>query len=328
MAQALFRKNILRLRDNLLLAQARAAVEAYSVPQQEAIRRFFDAAERRARAAVELCDDRHMPVALGLFSEAGRCYAAALLLSRDPAFEPGELDPVALFARIDALVADGTIGQTPEGYQAAREILGQRKPFAFDDLSAADANASREAIEPTLQWLRDLCEARTLAELRRAGMARIAIAVAAAVGCGLVLVWLVSLAFRQPNVALHKAVSASSQWPGSPNPAGATNGEIEPAYGVATGNENNPWVRVDLADVYRVSTVTVHQRADNHADQGFPMCVEVSENDKDWTEVGRRDEVSASDWTVSAKRRARYVRVRSIGPKLLALTEIEVRGRK
>jgi hypothetical protein len=328
MAQALFKRTILKLRDNLLLARARETVGAYSATQQAEIRRLFDAAERRARAAGELCDDRYMPVALGLLSEAGRCYTAALLLSRDPAFEPGDLDPAVLFERIDALVADGTLGPAPDGYQAARGILSQRKPFAFDEFSPSDMSASRETVEPTLQWLRDLVEPRSLVEVRRAGVVRIATVVGAVVACVWVACWLVSLALRPPNVALHRPVTESSQWPGSPAPAGVTNGEIEIAYGAATGSENNPWIKVDLADPYRLHSITVHQRVDGHFAQGFPMCVEISEDDKDWVEIGRRDEPSAGDWTISTKKRARYVRVRSIGVRLLALTEIEVRGRR
>jgi hypothetical protein len=328
MAQAIFSRIISRLRDHLLLARARETVTAYATTQQVGIRRLFDAAERRARAAGELCDDKHMPVALGLLSEASRCYAAALLLSRDPAFEPADLDSSALFDRLDALVAEGSVGPAPDGYQAARELLSQRNPLKFDDFSPADLSASRETIDPTLQWLRDLIEPRTLGELTRAGVARIATAVAATVGCVFVLSWLVALALRPPNVALNRPVTASSQWPGSSAPAGATNGEIETAYGAATNSENNPWIRVDLTEPYNLHSITVHQRADGHHAQGFPMCVDISENEKDWAELGCRTDPSAGDWTTSTKRRARYVRVRSVGVKLLALTEIEVRGRK
>jgi hypothetical protein len=328
MAQARFRRVWLKIRDSLLLARKRAVAQAYSAPQQAAIRRYFGAAERRARAATELGDDKHLPVALALSAEAGRCYAAAIAISHDPSFDPGDLDAAILFGRIDALVAAAALDPPPDGYQAARATLTQHTRFAFDGLSAADMSASREMVEPTLKWLRGLVEPRTEAELRRAGVRRIVAAVAATIGGVLAVCWMSWLALRPPNVALYKPATVSSQWPSSPPAAGVTNGEFESTYGVSTTSEMNPWVRIDLEAVYRLSAITVYQRSDGHHAQGFPMCVEVSDNGTDWTEIGRRDAVSAENWTVSTKRRARYVRVRSIGARVLALTEIEVRGRE
>jgi hypothetical protein len=317
---------IAKHQNSLRTVQTRGPIAAHSAPQHAAIRRFHDAAERRARAATALGDDRYMPVALGLSAEAGRCYAAAFLLACDPAFDPGDLDGAALFGRIDAIVANGTIEPPPDGYRVARDIFLRHAPLTFDDLPTVDAIAARETIDHTLQWLRDLVEPRTPGELRRAAIARIATAVAATIACALVLFWLVSLALRPPNVALKRPATASSQSPGIPSLTGVTNGQIESTFGIATTSEKDPWIRVDLEDAYRISTVTVHQRADGSHAQGFPMSIELSQNDKDWIEIGYRKDPSASDWTVASKRRARYVRVRSFGTRVLALTEIEVLG--
>jgi hypothetical protein len=328
MAQGPFRRFVSGLLDGLVFAQARATVAAYSVHQHARIRRLVDAAARRERAAAAVAHDRCLPVALALLAQAGRFRAAALLVSRDPDVDLGSLDGAALFNRVDALLSEGALGMAPDAYTTARSILIRSELLAFDDLGSADLNAGREIVEPTLRWLRARVETRTVAELRHATVKRLIGVFGLTVACAGVIAGWLALRRRPPNVALHRPVTASSQWPGSPAPAGATNGEIETTYGVATNNERDPWIRVDLGEPYRVLSVTVHQRTDGKFVQGFPMSVELSQNDADWIRIGYRDRPSADDWTIETGRRARYVRVQSKGMRVLALAEIEVRAKK
>ena len=93
-----------------------------------------------------------------------------------------------------------------------------------------------------------------------------------------------------------------------------------------TGEEDDPWVVVDLGAVRIVHDVRVINRADCCQDRGLPLVLEVAtEEDGPFTPVETRTEPFDA-WRVTfPPRKARYVRLRAIGRTILNLSEIQIR---
>jgi hypothetical protein len=95
--------------------------------------------------------------------------------------------------------------------------------------------------------------------------------------------------------------------------------------------EESPNVVIDLLDTYRIQRVKVHNRLDGWYDDCLPLVVELSTDGKTYADLARRDDHFDSDppWIVEAGGQpARYVRVRVARKSYLALSEVEVFGRK
>jgi hypothetical protein len=311
---------------SLLLLEPEREVRALGAERQAQVRRYHDAALRRALVADTLADDRSAVSALILYREALGLLASALVISRGPGAAPDEpeRDPWAALA---GLAQAGAIPPLPPPVEEARGILSEQGPLAFDEWPTADLLARRATVEAAMKWLFGLVEARTVAEIRASRFLRVGIAGAAVVA---LLAWSVMRLARPANLALGRPVTISGRAPQSVAPAdnsGVVNGDIEPNYGVHT-TFGNAWVMVDLQSPRRLSEARIHNRADGWFGEGLPMTLQVSEDGKTFADVERRTEVfgSADPWVVQlGGRRARFVRVSS--PKYIALTEIEVLGR-
>ncbi len=135
-------------------------------------------------------------------------------------------------------------------------------------------------------------------------------------GIGL-LVWLGMAILSPTNIALHKRTIVSSNHPKSTaREGGLTDGSNGDAYGVHTAFEDNPWVRVDLGEVYQLKKIKIFNRTDCCFDACLPLTLEISENEVGFTELGHRTTSFSqwSPWVLSPKgKRARYIQVR--GPK-------------
>ena len=102
-----------------------------------------------------------------------------------------------------------------------------------------------------------------------------------------------------------------------------------PATASRPRSKITPGSRSILGRAYRISSIKVVPRGDGHLDELVPSVLEVSDNGTEFTEVSRRtDEYSQSKpWSLSAKTKARFVRVRVLRQAVLALSELEVHGR-
>jgi hypothetical protein len=138
--------------------------------------------------------------------------------------------------------------------------------------------------------------------------------------------------FSPTNIALHKRVITSSVHPNSTAPEGGfTDGSSSGAYGVHTNVEDNPWVRVDLGDVYQLKKIKIYNRGDGWFDDCLPLTLELSENGVDFTPVDKRT-TSFSQWSPwvfsPGGQKARYIQVRGTRGKFVALSELEAYGKK
>ena len=120
----------------------------------------------------------------------------------------------------------------------------------------------------------------------------------------------------------------SAPFPGSPPPAGLTDGVIEGApYGTSTQLGDAPWVEVDLGRVYHLDKIKIYNRGDGFGDDGLPMTLQVSENGVAYLEVETRsttfEQTSPCKVAKGRGRAARYVRVRGARGKYVALSELE-----
>jgi len=88
--------------------------------------------------------------------------------------------------------------------------------------------------------------------------------------------------------------------------------------------EQDPWFEYDFGAPVAFSSLTIKNRTDCCAERVVPMVIEVSNDDKSFTPVARRDDVFET-WTPSFPRqRARYLRLRVARESMLHLEGVKV----
>ena len=179
--------------------------------------------------------------------------------------------------------------------------------------------------------LKGRVEARTLANVRGTRWGRVA-AVLVLVAYAALLV--VRATLLPKDIALGKPVHPSSK-PGGPKAAPdgheLVDGDFGTSVGVYTNTEDNPSVVIDLQDSYWIDKVKVYNRLDGWFDDCLPLVAELSTDGKNWEQIGRREEHFGTDppWIVDGGgRRATQVRLRVARRSYLALSEVEVFGKK
>jgi F5/8 type C domain len=124
---------------------------------------------------------------------------------------------------------------------------------------------------------------------------------------------------RGPNLASAKVFKTSTALPEctAPNKCG----DIL----LHTQNQDNPWADFDLGAVKPVRQVEVTNRSDCCGERIIPLIIEISIDDKVWTQVARRDTEFAV-WAANfPKQRARYVRLRVPRTTVLNLDDVVIR---
>ena len=317
-----------RARDLFLLERAERAVRAFTPEQHATVRKYFDAAQRRASVADDLSDDRNVAVAYVLYREAVTLLIAAVLAAREGRTDLEGLRAKPAFDALSELANDGRIPLLPDYVLDARKLLSEDEPLAFDRRAAEDLLSKRKTVEFTLRWLQELIEPRTLNEIRATRVVRLFMT-AVLVIC--VIGWLVVKVTRPVNIALGKPVTLSSRHPSStapPDNSGLVNGDIEAGYGIHTMPAvppNPAWVMVDLLQPTSFKRVKIYNRADGWFDECLPLTLELSEDGTNFTAVDERTTnfTSRAPWVYESKGgKWRFVRVKT--DKYLALTEIEI----
>jgi hypothetical protein len=313
--------------DAFLLGRAERTVASYPEARRDKMKEFFSAAELRARAADDLFED---PVAsLPLFREAGLLYMAALVAVTPDASLNEPLRPAEVVEQFEKLDKARPCPCPKRDLDSFSQLVTGADPMAIDRLPPNEAVERAKSIHAVVGWLRELTEWRTVGQIKVQRYLRVALLVCVVVGTP---AWGLNAALTPKNIALHKPTSQSSSFPGaSCPPGGLTDGVTSGAYGVHTNKEENPWVQVDLGDLYRIDTVKVYNRGDGWFDEGLPMTLELSENGTDFVEAETRSK-SFGDWVPwtahVGKKKARFVRVRGKKGAYVTLGEIEVFGKK
>jgi hypothetical protein len=312
--------------DAFLLEEAERIAASYPASGQHRLRELFRAGMRRDRAATDLLESWPV-VAVILYRDAAIAYIAAILEARGETVEFGSGDIKRALAKLDAVRSE--LSDPPEEFERVRTLFASADPLALDHLDGRDAVLSARAIDATVSWLRDTIEPRTVVEIRRSRFLRLVLVGLAGVG---LLVWLGMIIFSPANIALHKRVIVSTTHSKSTaHEGGLTDGSNGEAYGVHTAFEHNPWVRVDLGDVYQLKKIKVFNRTDCCFDECLPLTLEVSENEDGFTEIDRRTTTFSqwAPWVFSPDgKRARYIQVRGPAGKFVALSELEAYGKK
>ena len=282
-----------------------------------------NAALRRLGGARLLADEHGaLGLALPLYREALLC----LLNARSHGVAASEAWNEA-WVRFDA-----TAGKDASVVRAARDVLEEGSPVEADRWDANENARRQSLIENAISWLvreteRLDPEAVAARDRRRRTIAAVTIVAGLLVIGGLV----VRAAITLPNVARGMPASASSRWPGSPPPSGVVNGIFEPRFGVHTQRERSATVGIDLQRSHRVERIEVYGRGDNWFDRAAPLWLESSIDGSTYTAIARRSEPFYVDrpWIVDCTMRPmRFVRLRTDGIGVVALTEIMVRAKR
>ena len=316
-----------QLQDALLLKHSEAVVRNYAPARQAVIQQLYQAAMARIALADETTDARYAAAAVALHRESVRFLISAVLFAQDTTLQGVPLGLRAGAHQLEELVQAQALPALPKCYAEAMSILEQPEPLAVDRLVPAQAARCRAVVERLVHWLRGQVEPRSLRRIRVTRAARLVLA--GAVVLGLIAWGLVSI-LAPKNIALHKRVTMSSQYPGTPSPQGATDGRIVTPYQAHTAIEADPWIAVDLGAVRKISTVKIYNRTDWHYEISLPLTLEFSKNSTDYHAVDRRTVAftGSKPWVFNPRASsARCVRVHGHPGGCVVLTEIKVYGR-
>jgi hypothetical protein len=101
-------------------------------------------------------------------------------------------------------------------------------------------------------------------------------------------------------------------------------GEVKTDILFHTNHEKHPWFEYDFGAPITFSSLTIKNRSDYGQERTVPLVVEVSNDDKSFTEVARREAVFTT-WKPSfAPQHARYLRLRVDRESILHLEAIKV----
>jgi len=300
--------------------RAERTVRAYVPAQSARVRKHVDAADKRLRAGRRVTDATAAAV---LLREAVVQYLIAMETARDPS------------APDDATASFPTLPPDPARPRAdpsddarVRAAIASRDPLYFDGLSSEDVERARWALDRAASMLRRRVESRTLVAVRGTRWGRLA-AVTVLVLWGAMA--LAKAKLLPKNVAYGKPVHPSSLAEALPSGRELVDGDTGDSYAFKTREEDNPNVVIDLEGIYWLDTIKVHNRVDGWFDDCLPLVVEVSRDGNKWDEVARRDRHFDANppWVVGAGGRgARFVRLRVARHASLALSEVEVYGKR
>jgi hypothetical protein len=306
---------------------AERTVRAYLPGQRTLVRAHFEAADGRVRAARRLTD---APVASMLLREGLRHYLLALHWAHSAPAGGEAPTPDLLSQHLPTLAPDPLRPDvSPSDDERVRGALAATDPLFFDRLPPAEAALTRTALDRATTSLRGRLEPRSLTNVRATRWGRLA---ALVVCVAYVAIARIHSAAWPRNVALDKPVHASSIRGGrSPDGRELVDGEIGTSWGAATNTDDSPNFVIDLVDTFRIRSIKVYNRVDAAFDDCLPLVLELSTDGANFVEVARRAQHFGADppWTVpGGDRLARYVRLRVARRGYLALSEVEVFGKK
>lgn len=294
-------------------AALREARDAASGPRGRRARAHAQAqllaevARRVAEPVEALPNGSRAAVQLSLYRDAS--YWALTAIQPDDA---DAADLPTLWTRVPAARIEQAAGGA-EAAESLRRTLANGAPASALDVTdedAARASTFANALIAELDAPQRRVDRISLQRWLRLGLAGLAVLV---IAYGL-RVWALG-----PNLVEHKPWRTSSAY------SGCT--ASSPCEGIFfhTNQEDNPWIEFDLQGVKPVKRVEVANRPDCCEDRAVPLIVEVSTDQKNWTEVAKR-ETDFTTWTASfPKKTARYVRLRVPRATQFHLKDVVVR---
>jgi hypothetical protein len=329
-------KLVSRLSETFMLREAERRARAYTPEQNAQLALLHDAAVERLRAARDLRDATRIGAAGAVYRETLLLLPRALLFAWDPERTVDALDATTVWQELenrlllpepDALFRDEK-GRRVQAFREARALATEQDPLLLDRLAPVDAVKRLDAVHETLLRLLEQIEPRSVPEIRRSRVVRLA---AAGLSMAVVVALLVAWAVTPKNVAFGKPAQASSYFAGSASADALVNGEVESPFGSATARAPHAWFSIDLQSNHELGRVVVYNRSDPFGRDTAPFGVELSEDGKTFREVARLSDQSTPSerWVFELNGQVtRYVRVRKLDERGLALSEIEVYGSK
>ncbi|MGD0528347.1 MAG: discoidin domain-containing protein [Polyangiaceae bacterium] len=305
------------------LGRAESTIRGYEPAQRARVQEHAAAADRRAWAGRRTTQ---AVAAAVLLREAVTLSLHAAACARDAGVD---LDALDLATAMPPLPPDPARPRAePTDDARVREALTSRDALYFDRLDPEDAERARWALDRAASLVRQRVEARSLTNVRGVRWGRFA-ALLLVIGY---VAFMVTRALVFPkNIALGKPVHPSSRKHNPPDGKELVDGEIGTSFGIHTNVEDSPNVVIDLQGRYWIDSVKVYNRVDGWFDDSLPLVVELSQDGNKWDEIGRREEHfdASPPWVVNGRGKpAEFVRVRVARKSYLAISEVEVYGKK
>lgn len=296
------------------LAQARAAAARFTGEQREFL--------RRAKLALELGElafapgnvvrsGSTAPLATNLFRQA--VYWA--LLAQRPSGE--KVSPEQLWAETDRSVLQPVAGNESE---YAYLTIVMRSTFV--ELAEGTEEAQRTGAVQLRSVAKRLVNdsQRVVWQLEWAMAKRfIRVALAIIIPVAAVIALWPEKKDLAKGVPWHVSSSAAEC-----HPEKHECGEVKTDILFHTALEKNPWFEYDFGAPIAFSSLTIKNRSDYGPERAVPLVVEVSNDDKSFTEVARREAIFTV-WKPSfPTQHARYLRLRIARDSMLHLEAIKV----
>ncbi len=268
---------------------------------------------RRALQSSEPFSGAIDPVVCELYRQSIHWSRRALdLPAMSAAEEPLTGDPHATsWAVVDAVLRQKAASD-PEMRTQLKHAVDR---FTFEDfanLEAAECARSASALRAVaLALIAELDISKRVVEalwLQRA--LRVAFVAALLTVLVVVIAQLRDSAERRHDVAAGRPWRASSAYLVAGCQSPKQQCDDSPDYFFHTQEEANPWVEFDLGSPQRISAVRVDNRKDCCMERAAPMVVEVSNDERSWKTVARRDAVFTSWLGNFSPTNARWVRLR------------------
>jgi hypothetical protein len=308
----------------LLLRQAVQTIRNYGPARHAAIRRWCGMATTRLALADDTTDVHFAGAANVLYRQAIECMVAALSLAKAPAHDDLPIQAIATAEKLRGWVQSGAVPKPPKQYAHALSSIQLGERLSPDEAIDDTTVAQRHSLEGLAHWLRPLVESRSL---RQIWFARIIRCACTAALLAVVMIWGYGALFSPKNLALHQRVTMSSRQPGSPDPAGATDGRIVGPFQAHTQREAEPYITIDLGQVRHVGRVVIYNRTDGLYADALPLTLEFSSDGSRFRQVARRTTMFTGSlpWVFKAPpSEARYIRVRGHESGYVVLTELRV----
>lgn len=206
-------------------------------------------------------------------------------------------------------------------------MVGPERDATIERLSGEDREAFADSVHELVMRLAEPLEVEAN-RLGRALFARWARVIVALLVVGGALFWTgnkIASKFAKPNLALHRPVTVSSQFPGQgTDHTLLVDGDHDNLGFHTNADPQGAWVEIDLGEVKKFDKVVVYNRADGFEERAVPIKLEVSKDNVNWTQVAERKE-TFDKWTAKhLNAEARYVRLKNTPPNYFHLAEVEV----
>lgn len=223
-------------------------------------------------------------------------------------------------------VAEALAALTPAQVSTLKGVLGSERDAALVRVAQEDQSTLVPAIHRLVTRLVTPLDV----EANRLRFALLVRRLRVGVTAAVVLILLglagnkIAAKFAKPNLAFHRPVSVSSQYPGTPaGGAGLVDGDHE-NMGFHTNSGPQQWAMIDLGAVMKFNKIVIYNRADGQHLRAVPLRIEVSNDGKTFTLLRERKEVFENVTLKDLKGEARYVRLLNTPPNYFHLAEVEI----